>query len=198
MVFKRFFGRYRDFSKQNPLSCAFATCFVKGACSDLFAQKFVEKKEVNWRRNLCFATYSGAYCGVAQHFVYNVYFTKWFGSGQDIMTATKKVAADALVHVPFIYLPVYYIFENGVLAGEGPSKSLKKWREQLWQVMKAYWSVWTVFHFVNFTLTPPELRIGAIACVSFIWLIIISFISHKSILGEKNENHASEADEPAA
>ena len=27
------------------------------------------------------------------------------------------------------------------------------------------------FHLFNFTVTPPELRIGLIACVSFVWLV---------------------------
>ena len=38
-------------------------------------------KEVNcWRMN-AFATFSAAYLGCGQHFVYNVWFLKWFGEG---------------------------------------------------------------------------------------------------------------------
>ena len=36
---------------------------------------------------------SGAYCGVAQHGVYNVLFTRVFGKGTDFVTASKKVCA---------------------------------------------------------------------------------------------------------
>jgi hypothetical protein len=36
-------------------------------------------------------------------------------------------------------------------------------------------------HVVSFTLIPQELRIGFVATVSFVWLIILSFKSHQTI-----------------
>ena len=62
-MFKRLFERYRSYSKNKPLQCAFITCLVKGSASDLIAQKVVERrKEINFKRNLVFATYSGTMC----------------------------------------------------------------------------------------------------------------------------------------
>merc|ERR1719433_247389 len=66
---------------------------------------------MDWRRNAAFATFSGAYLGIGQHYVYNVAFTRLFGAGNDLKTASIKVFADATVHVPMIYLPLYYTFE---------------------------------------------------------------------------------------
>jgi hypothetical protein len=37
-----------------------------------------------------------------------VAFTRIFGTGTDLLTGLKKVIADSLVHVPLIYLPLYY------------------------------------------------------------------------------------------
>ena len=100
---------YRHTSVAAPLTTAFATCLLKGSASDLVAQVQVEKCErVDWRRNAAFALFSGAYLGIGQHAIYNVAFTRIFGTGTDLLTGLKKVIADSLVHVPLIYLPLYY------------------------------------------------------------------------------------------
>jgi len=176
---------YASASRAWPLPVAFATCWVKGSASDVVTQSIVEKKEkIDWRRNAAFATFSGAYLGCGQHVVYNVLFTRWFGSAQNLPTALKKVAADGLWHVPMLYLPLYYSFQDTML-GDGPAAGLKRYSEEWLSCMKPYWSMWTFFHLANFRFTPPELRIGAIACMSFLWLMVLSYVSHQSYEAEK-------------
>ena len=34
---------------------------------------------------------------------------------------------------------------------------------------------------ISFSVMPPELRIVFVACVSFVWLVILSFISHQNM-----------------
>ena len=34
-------------------------------------------------------------------------------------------------------------------------------------------------HFISFTVMPQELRIGFVATTSFVWLIYLSYASHK-------------------
>ena len=171
-----------------PLSTAFATCLAKGSASDAIAQVQVEKAEkIDWKRNFAFAFFSGAYLGVGQHYVYNVAFGRIFGNGQDVMTALKKCVADSTIHVPMIYLPLYYPFKT-VMLGEGTAlDGLNRYtkHDALPEfmggggVLTTYWSMWPAFHFVNFKFTPPELRIGLVAGVSFLWLIYLSYASHK-------------------
>ena len=104
---------YARASLRAPLAVAFGTCFLKGSASDAVAQKVVEEREtLDLRRNLAFATFSGAYLGIGQHLIYNVAFTRILGSGTDLLTGLKKVAADSIIHVPLIYLPLYYPFET--------------------------------------------------------------------------------------
>jgi len=153
---------------------------VKGSASDLLTQAAVEQKpEVDWRRNVAFATFSGAYLGCGQHLIYNVLFTRWFGSALDTATAVKKVAMDGIWHVPMVYLPLYYAFQDTVLRG-GPMDGLRRYREEWLDCMKPYWSMWTFFHFANFRFTPPELRIGLVAGMSFLWLMVLSYVSHRA------------------
>jgi hypothetical protein len=126
---------------------------------------------VDWARNATFATFSGAYLGIGQHFIYNVAFTRIFGPGQELRTALMKVVADATVHVPCIYLPLYYPFKT-VALGEGSAlDGLVRYKADAYDVLTTYWSMWPAFHLFNFKVTPPELRIHLIAVVSFVWLV---------------------------
>eukprot|EP00501_MAST-03F_sp_TOSAG23-6_P001826 GSMAST32.ASY1.ANO1.1904.1 assembled CDS len=187
---------YRQLSKKYVLSTAFATCFIKGSLSDGVAQIAVEKL-FSFRRNLAFAFFSGVYLGCGQHFIYNVAFTRIFGSAQTMKVAFQKVAADLFVHTPLIYLPLYYAFQQTVVFGGTPMQGLRRFYGQVVPTMLNYAKIWPVVHFFNFTVTPPELRIAVVACVSFVWLVIVSTISHQqqdrfNINTEKNSNPKKE------
>jgi hypothetical protein len=172
---------YRRASRRAPLATAFATCWFKGSASDVIAQTQLEKSErVDWRRNFAFGFFSAAYLGIGQHLVYNIAFTRIFGTSTDLITALQKVAADSAVHVPMIYLPLYYAFKAVALGeGEGTAMSgLEQYCDDFWPVMTTYVSMWPVVHLISFTVMPVELRIGFVACVSFCWLIYLSHTSH--------------------
>lgn len=139
------------------------------------------------RRNFAFALFSGFYLGGFQHFLYNVVFTRLFGAGQSLKVALQKVAADLFVTTPFICHPVYYSSEYAILKGE-PAEGLRTYfvgkpggSPEFLPVMSRYAMIWPAFHLFNFTITPPELRIAGIACVSFVWLTILSNVSHKEL-----------------
>ena len=173
---------YRIASRSFPLATAFATCFVKGSASDAIAQKQVEGAEkLDWKRNFAFAFFSGAWLGCGQHFTYNVAFTRIFGTGTDVVTAMKKVIADSTVHVPMVYLPLYYMFKGVVLEEDDGTASagLMRYRADAYNVLTTYWSAWPLVHFTSFTILPVELRIVFVAGVSFVWLVYLSYASHK-------------------
>lgn len=173
---------YRSASRAAPLGCAFATCWVKGSASDAVSQKIIEQKEsLDVRRNLAFATFSGAYLGIGQHMVYNVAFTRILGSGTDLFTGVTKVVADSTVHVPLIYLPLYYPFETVALGKGSVADGLQRYRADAYDVLTTYWSTWPLVHLVSFTVIPQELRISFVACVSFVWLVYLSWASHRPL-----------------
>ena len=174
---------YRAWSRRRPLSAAFATCFVKGSASDAVAQH-LEDEPFDAPRNFAFATFSGAYLGIGQHFVYNIAFTRAFGAGRDWATAAKKVAADSFAHVPLVYLPLYYPFKQ-IALGDGPygeraADGLRRYADDAPVVLTTYWKTWPAVHFVSFSVLPPELRIGFVASASFLWLIFLSYASHET------------------
>ena len=171
---------YRHLSRTAPLATAFATCFAKGAASDAVSQLQVEKAEkMDWKRNAVFATFSAAYLGIGQHLVYNVAFARIFGTRTDMWTGLKKVIADSTVHVPMIYLPLYYPFK-AVALGEGSVRDgLERYAHDAKDVLTTYWSAWPAVHFISFTVCPVELRISFVASVSFVWLVYLSYASHR-------------------
>ena len=168
---------YRSLSRRAPLGTAFVTCFLKGSASDCVIQQ-TETPPFDWRRNCAFAFFSGAYLGIGQHFVYNVVFLRIFGSGRDFFTATKKVVADSFIHVPCLYLPLYYPFET-VATGRGSVlDGLQRYVHDAPRVLTTYWCTWPPAHFLSFSVLPQELRIAFIASLSFVWLCYLSAVSH--------------------
>lgn len=169
---------YRKCAAEWPHSTSFLVTFAKGSASDAIAQKSFADNNFDVQRNVSFALFSGAYLGVGQHYVYNVAFARLFGSGRDWRTVFTKVFADSAVHVPFIYLPLYYPFET-IAAGKGSGlDGLRKYREDAPRVLTTYWSTWPLIHVFSFKVLPDELRITFYATGSFLWLIYLSYASH--------------------
>uniref|UniRef100_A0A7S3JXF6 Peroxisomal membrane protein MPV17 n=1 Tax=Aureoumbra lagunensis TaxID=44058 RepID=A0A7S3JXF6_9STRA len=191
---------YRSLSRTYPLSTAFGTCFIKGSASDVIAQMISygdnnkeEARRFDLRRNISFAIFSGTYLGIGQHFIYNVAFSRMFGKSQDFRTAAKKVIADATIHVPCIYLPLYFSFET-VATGQGtPLHGLQRYSHDAPQVLSTYWSTWPPVHFISFSILPPELRISFVATVSFVWLVYLSWTSHSHTAQEKKQIDLSDS-----
>ena len=180
---------YRRASRGAPAATAFATCVAKGSASDAIAQLQVERVDrIDWARNAAFAFFSGAYLGVGQHYVYNVAFTRLFGSQTNVATALRKVAADSFGHVPLLYLPLYYSFKAVALNEEGGSVAggLRRYRADAYDVLTTYWSAWPAVHLCSFTVMPTELRVGFVASVSFVWLVYLSYASHGARDRENN------------
>ena len=201
---KHIITRYSIYSFRFPRGMAFATCFAKGALADITSQNYLDhhnedasnsNTQIDIKRVGAFALFSGAYLGVGQHYVYNVAFRKMFGEKATQSVWVQKVIADSFVHVPMIYLPLYFIFENTMLQPlitpdinsvitwlkTGTSKGIEHYQMEAWNTLTTYWKMWPVFHYFNFRFTPKELRIGSIASFSYLWLVALSFISHSSL-----------------
>mmetsp|Transcript_123434 Transcript_123434/g.224382 ORF Transcript_123434/g.224382 Transcript_123434/m.224382 type:complete len:211 (+) Transcript_123434:49-681(+) len=184
---------YYELCRGLPWSSAFAVTYFKGSMSDIFAQKFLERREsTDVARNVCFATFSGLYSGFVMHFVCNLAYPRLFGCGTNLATVAKKLSTDHFIHVPFICMPCYYFWqetffvplENGSTQiphwGSAVfSDTFTRWHEQIWGVMWEYWKIWTPAHVVTFKFMPEPLRVTWIAWVSALWLVVLSFLSHR-------------------
>eukprot|EP00635_Sarcinochrysidales_sp_CCMP3193_P008408 CAMPEP_0118905622 /NCGR_PEP_ID=MMETSP1166-20130328/9541_1 /TAXON_ID=1104430 /ORGANISM="Chrysoreinhardia sp, Strain CCMP3193" /LENGTH=221 /DNA_ID=CAMNT_0006844893 /DNA_START=1 /DNA_END=666 /DNA_ORIENTATION=- len=172
---------YGEWSASRPWTSAFVTCFVKGSIADLMAQTVIEGKplkDVDCYRNGLFAFYGGWYCGWAQHFIYNVVYTRVFGSSTTVRNALRKIGADAAVHVPLVVFPVFYAYKGLFYDGLGVVGGLRKYEVEAKDMILNYYKVWIPANLAVFTVVPVRFRIGFIATTSLGWLTISSFLTH--------------------
>ena len=100
--------RYSEFYSSHPYRTSFVTCLVKGAAADGLAQSYIERREhLSIRSNALFAAWSAAYCGCAQHYIFNIAFTRAFGTATNASVALRKAAADSFVATPLLGIPIY-------------------------------------------------------------------------------------------
>eukprot|EP01084_Bolivina_argentea_P088057 158975_1 len=179
----RFGQWYAKTYRHWPYTLAFATCFVKGSISDSITQKKLEKNTINsnqdnwldYKRNARFATWSGAYCGSVQHFVYNVLYARLFPASS-VLSKVCCTAFDGLIHVPFFYFPSYYLFKSLFLGGNGID-GLNEFWDNKWKILTTYWKIWTPIIFSVMFFVPFEFRVGTIGVASLFWLILLSYIA---------------------
>ena len=96
LLLRKLGQRYSAAYTKSPYRMSFVTCFVKGCMADVIAQTAVEKKrgsDVSLRRTFLFGMWSGAYCGSAQHFIFNVVFSRMFGTATMLHIAFAKAAS---------------------------------------------------------------------------------------------------------
>jgi hypothetical protein len=141
---------------QNRFKVAFLTCSTKACAADLVAQwidRTAEKRRtantnkggntntqqvapkdkklsIDYRRAAVFLLYGGLYQGMAQEYIYNDIYATLFGSGTDILTASKKVSAEMFVLTPLLCIPAAYLIK-GLLGGNTIRGALKKYRDDV-------------------------------------------------------------------
>jgi hypothetical protein len=179
--------RYAHVYDLHPYSAAFATCLIKGAIADAMAQLQVEQKQtLDRRRTALFALWSAAYCGSAQHFIFNRLFGRIFGEGTGTMTALRKACADAFVATPLLGIPIYYLCKPLIFTGE--------WRplaglEEYASIFRSFYlkpaMVWVPAHVITFSIIPRPLRIGWTATISLGWLSFVSFTANRQQGGQQ-------------
>lgn len=177
---RRGLERYSGFYERHPYPASFMTCFVKGSIADITAQVVIEKQEkVSLRRTGLFALWSAAYCGSAQHFIFNVFFGRVFGQATTLRVALTKASADSFLATPLLGIPIYYACKPTIEGtGGGVIDGLREYADGFWDF---YWKpamVWIPAHLVTFSVVPVNLRIGWISVVSLGWLSFVSMTSH--------------------
>ena len=149
---------------------------VRGGTSNIRA-----RTPFQFKRNLAFLFYGGAYQGCFQEHLFNKIFPMIFGEGKGPLTIGLKVTFDMLVVSPFLCLPVAY-FIKGAIYNTSILESVRRYIHDIKQnaLLKTYWSVWYPVQIFNFMFVPKQFRISFIACFSFFWLIALSTICGKS------------------
>ena len=133
------------------------------------------------RRNALFALWSAAYCGSCQHYIFNVAFSRAFGTATTASVALQKAAADSFIATPLLGIPIYYACKPAIegVTGQGPLDGLKEYAAGFPEFYFKPAMVWIPAHLLTFSVVPPPMRIAWTATVSVGWLSFVSMTSHR-------------------
>eukprot|EP01046_Picozoa_sp_COSAG06_P035788 COSAG06_NODE_3882_length_4808_cov_2.751327_2_plen_157_part_00 len=118
----------------------------------------------------------------SQHYIFNVAFSRAFGTATSASVALQKAAADSFIATPLLGIPIYYACKPTIegAVGEGPMDGLREYGAGF---ADFYWKpamVWIPAHLLTFSVVPTHMRIAWTATVSVGWLSFVSMTSHSS------------------
>mmetsp|Transcript_85020 Transcript_85020/g.264401 ORF Transcript_85020/g.264401 Transcript_85020/m.264401 type:complete len:200 (-) Transcript_85020:285-884(-) len=173
-------SRICNYTQANPLKASVVISGLKTFVADLYVQKYYEgRTQVDWRRNGVFTFFGIAYLGAFQHYVYYVFFPRCF-PGAGARAKALAIAAELLVHGPFLYFPAFYVFQESAMsarldAGVCRSAMRRYWANAAWDLPN-YWKLWLPTQVVNFTVVPLHWRNPFISGISLFWTCIFSAV----------------------
>ena len=100
----------------------------------LSGYRFIEKREIDWRRTSFFGLFGCFYLGGFQYLVYVKIFSRVFPRADSFVKLTMaqklkdhagmlqvvgQIAADLLIHIPFFYFPTFLLLKDLMLNPEG-------------------------------------------------------------------------------
>ena len=208
-------------AKQHAFLFQLGICTAKTSLCDIIVQMTAEGKsfaDIDWKRNLVFTAFGCVYLGGVQYWIYSIKFQQWFPRAGAFAAASMReklrdragqkallaqIAFDNVLHNPFMYLPVFYMFKASIQKGDGvpeyesalgvAMRGMKKWAECFWEDNKAMWALVIPSDVIVFG-APMWLRLPINHAVSFIWVCYLSFTRGDQKAGAATDIGA-EADE---
>lgn len=115
-----------------------------------------------------------------QHYIFNVAFSRAFGTATTASVALRKAATDSFIATPLLGIPIYYACKPTIEgnAGEGPLDGLREYAAGFADFYFKPAMVWIPAHLLTFSVVPPPMRIAWTATVSVGWLSFVSMTSH--------------------
>jgi len=188
---------------RHPFAFGVAVACAKTAVADLFVQNYVEKiDKINKRRCLLFALWGFIWLGGVQYFLFVKCYSRWFPRVEEFarksigekladtngqLNVVKQVLFDALVHMPWFYLPAFYTLKS-ILETEGATtvndylqEAKVNWCENLSNDLKVCWQWWTPAVVASFSICPLWMRIPFLAGYSLFFTMLWSFLHGEAI-----------------
>ncbi|CAE8588417.1 unnamed protein product [Polarella glacialis] len=167
--------------KQRPLATAVFLCTTKAVAADAITQVVIQgQPELDTARLGVFLTFGCLYQGVFQYFLWNVAFERLW-PGASFRANLMKLAATTLIADPVIFFPTFYIVQEvfsdrSLTLREAVGMALTKYRMNCTSDWLASWSFWVPGHYVTYFWMPLHLRMPWVACASFCYISIFSYL----------------------
>ena len=176
-----------------PLTLSLFTATGKTAAADILTQLYLEDAaEVSARRVGVFTVFGFWYLGGFQYWLYVRCFARWFPSAArfgehatlrarwndtaGLVDLAKQCAAGNFLHIPFIFLPSFYLTQELTSHGlqdASPRAALDACRRNWWSDCCAAWAIWLPGHAVFFSV-PLWLRLPVNHAMSFCYVCVLS------------------------
>mmetsp|Transcript_31626 Transcript_31626/g.104818 ORF Transcript_31626/g.104818 Transcript_31626/m.104818 type:complete len:234 (-) Transcript_31626:147-848(-) len=146
----------------------------KGNVPDIATSKAGVSTNLDLRRAASIGAFGFFYSGGLGRLVYQK-FDATFGTKATMQVVAKKVAADALLHGPILYVPAFYMI-TGLLQGKSLEESFVRLRAMYCDTVTTYLMIWPAAMFGLFWAVPEARRIVTLACLAFVEKAVYSLI----------------------
>ena len=168
---------------RNGLAAAMLAAGGKNCTCDLVVQNATEPR-IDWRRNALFTGFGLAWIGAGQYFLFNRLFPYWLPglvAARTLPAAAGAAFLDAGVHMPFLYLPVFYTLREFALKpeltlGGSVRAGMRFYREHVWTDAPLQFCIIYPTQLLNFKLNPPHLRVPTAVLAGAVWVSCLSFL----------------------
>ena len=186
-----------------PFSLSLFTATSKTAAADVLTQLYIEpssgnnESQFSLTRVGVFTVFGFWYLGGFQYWLYVKCFARWFPSAKSfgahatiaarlsdrkgLIDLAKQVAVGNFVHIPFVFLPSFYMTQEVCMHGAdaSPAKALHSFQGNMWKDCVAAWTIWIPGHAVFFSV-PLWLRLPVNHAMSFCYVCVLSFTRGQS------------------
>lgn len=172
------YDSYERSMQTHPLTTNMASALGLGIMGDVLCQKVVERKEVfDFNRCCVFSSFCCLYQG---NICYNVYSKvyPWLFPGITNLSAyaLRATLADNLVHVPFSYIPCFFVWMNMLQGGTWKSTLEAMENEYATTVMYCV-ALWLPIQFINFRYVPKDMQTLFVCTVCLFWNVVLDYVA---------------------
>ena len=193
----------------------FGTCFsgAKSGIADALVQTKVEHAdELDWRRVGIFTTFGACFSGAWQYGLFVKLMPRLLPNAASfaakplraklrdapgLRTLGAQLAIENGINNPLLFFPVFYTLKELIEEGDvdilaAAKRGLGVYSENWKEDVLAAWKVWVPAQLINFAFSPMWFRVPFVACVSFGWMVFVSFARGKPSAGRLDLDAAGE------
>lgn len=122
-----------------PVAFACGTATVKSTSADIMVQNVIERRE-RWdvERTVAFGLFGFSWMGAGQYWLY-VRVLPTLLPATTVPSTLGKVFLDQFLHVPFIFMPFFYLVDGAVQKEPVVQYARDKWHREIVETMVANW-----------------------------------------------------------
>ena len=169
------FRSYERILARAPIAVKTATGTLLGFAGDGTVQT-LEGGDYDVHRGIAFTSLAATWNGPCMHASFAM-LERSFPQSAGWRSLFPKLLCTQFFINPFVYLPLFYSW-TGVVLGRSVEETLDKARREYWTTLRATWAIMAPFNVVNFLLIPVRHQTAALACVSFVYQVMLSAIAN--------------------